>query len=164
MNVDVSEIYEKYGPMVYRRILRFYREQEAEEILHEVFVKVLENIDSFREDASPSTWLYRITTNHCLNRLRNSKRREELWLEHGESAFPTRNKANQEKALLLRVVWQTLPEELVQIGTYYYLDGMTHAEIARVVGVSRRTVGNRLDVLTLIVRKAADASQELVAK
>ena len=31
------------------------------------------------------------------------------------------------------------------IGVYYFVDGMTHAEIAEVVGVSRRTVGNRVD-------------------
>ena len=78
MAVDVGELYREWGPMVFRRILRFYDPVEAEEVLHEVFVKVLENSDGFRADASPSTWLYSIATNHCLNRLRNSKRRREL--------------------------------------------------------------------------------------
>ena len=51
---------------------------------------------------------------------------------------------NQESALFLSQLWRQLPEELATVGVYYYVDGMTHAEIARVMGVSRRTVGNRL--------------------
>ena len=156
MSIDVGELYQTWGPMVYRRILRFYGEQEAEEVLHEVFVKVIENRDTFREEASPSTWLYRITTNHCLNRIRNQKRRSELWLEHGDATFPTHTSANQEHATLLNEVWDAIPEELVQIGVYYYVDGLTHDEIARIVGVSRRTVGNRLEELVSLVKAKVD--------
>jgi len=164
MELDVGELYREWGPMVFRRILRFYDEQEAEEVLHEVFVKVLENADRFRADASPSTWLYRIATNHCLNRLRDARRRQELWVEHGDAMFPTRTSPNSDEAILLRQVWRKLPDELVQIAVYYHLDGMTHAEIARIMGVSRRTVGNRLEELTRRAREAAtDATSDEAA-
>lgn len=138
--------------MVFRRILRFYDRVEAEEVLHEVFVKVLENVDSFRSDASPSTWLYRIATNHCLNRLRNARRRRALLAEHGADLYPARVGSSQEAAFLLGELWKELPEELLQIAVYYHVDGMTHAEIAQVIGVSRRTVGNRLLELEALAR------------
>ncbi len=153
MAVDVDALYREWGPMVYRRILRFYGPEEAEEVLHEVFLKVLENLDGFREDASPSTWLYRIATNHCLNRLRNHKRRRELIAEHGEDLYPSAIGSRQESELLLRQLWKQLPDELLQIGVYYFVDGMTHAEIARILDVSRRTVGNRLKELEELARR-----------
>ena len=159
MTVDVAELYREWGPMVFRRILRFYGAVEAEEVLHEVFVKVLENADGFRADASPSTWLYRIATNHCLNRLRNAKRRRELLAEHGADLYPARVGSSQEAKLLLEELWNQLPEELMQIAVYYHVDGMTHAEIARVIGVSRRTVGNRLLELEELAKSYGDGGE-----
>ncbi|MEM1348995.1 MAG: hypothetical protein AAGI01_10590, partial [Myxococcota bacterium] len=38
--LDVASLYERYGPVIYRRILSFYEPHEAEEVLHEVFMKV----------------------------------------------------------------------------------------------------------------------------
>ncbi len=156
MAVDVGALYREWGPMVFRRILRFYDPVEAEEVLHEVFVKVLENVDSFREDASPSTWLYSIATNHCLNRLRNAKRRRELLAQHGGDLYPTNVGSSQEAKLLLSELWKQLPEQLLHIAVYYHVDGLTHAEIARILDVSRRTVGNRLLELEQLAR--GDAS------
>ena len=68
--IDVAALYRRYGAMIHRRILKFHSRSEAEEVLHEVFLRLIENIDSFRGESSPATWLYRLATNHCLNRLR----------------------------------------------------------------------------------------------
>lgn len=152
----VAELYEKYARLVHRRARRFCSESDAEEVTHEVFLLVLEKIDAFRSEASPATWLYRITTNHCLNRIRNQGRRQELWRERGADVAPaTTQSPAQEDTLFLRQLWDELPEELLQIGVYYHVDGMTHGEIARVTGLSRRTVGNRLEELGALARKRA---------
>ncbi len=154
---DVEQLYRTYAPMVLRRVLRFYPRQEAEEVLQEVFLVVLERIESFRAESSPATWLYRITTNHCLNRKRDQGRRGELWEQHGEGVWGQGELgADQEVARLLREVWASVPTELVDVGVYYYLDGMTHEEIARVLGVSRRTIGNRVEELERRVRAFAE--------
>ncbi len=153
----VAELYEKYARLVHRRALRFYDEHEAEEVTHEVFLVVIEKIDAFRADASPATWLYRITTNHCLNRLRNRGRRQELWRERSMDAPGAMTQAPvQEESLLLRRLWNELPQELLQIGVYYHIDGLTHGEIARITGLSRRTVGNRLEELGAEARNRAN--------
>ena len=44
---------------------------------NEVFLKVVEKQSTFRAEAQPTTWLYQMTTNHCLNRLRDRRRRAE---------------------------------------------------------------------------------------
>ena len=59
-----------------------------------------------------------------------------------------RQQATQHAAALLEQIWdQVDDDELRQIAVHHYVDGMTHAEIARVLDVSRRTVGNRLQQL-----------------
>lgn len=154
---DVGKLYAYHASRVFRWVLRFYARAEAEEVVHEVFVKALERIESFREDASVTTWLYRLTTNHCLNRLRNENRRAELWREHGQAQWTVPSGlADQDTVTFLRQFWRQLDDEHVAIGLHYFVDGMSHAEVARVVGCSPRTVGNRIAHLHALARAAAD--------
>ena len=51
-----------------------------------------------------------------------------------------------------------LDDEAIMIATYYFVDGMSHDEIARILGVSRRTVGNRVERLRAAARAAAGLS------
>ena len=155
---DVGKLYADHAARVFRWVLRFYPRAEAEEVVHEVFVKALERIESFREDASVTTWLYRLTTNHCLNRLRNANRRAELWREHAQAPWTVPcGLADQDTVTFLQQFWRRLDDEHVAIGLHYFVDGMSHAEVARVVGCSPRTVGNRIARLRALAHEAADA-------
>lgn len=144
--LDIAALYQRFGPMVLRRIRRFYAGEEAQDVLQEIFVRAIDKQSSFRGESSPGTWLYALTTRYCLNRRRDERRRKELLAEHDQAAHWSSavQKEQQEQAVLLQQLWQDLDEELSLIGLYYYLDGMSHAEIAELVGCSRRTVGNRL--------------------
>ncbi len=155
-SLNIEVLYCQYGGMVLRRVRRFYRGDEAEDVLQEVFMRVIDKIDSFRGESSPVTWLYQLTTRYCLNRLRNEGRRKELWLEQADSIYWSQpvSSASQEQRTLVNQLWKHIDEELVTVGIYYYLDGMTHAEIARIMGCSRRTVGNRLEALQQQAREA----------
>lgn len=154
-SLDVGALYAQYAPLVMRRVLRFVPQSEAEEVVHEVFVKVLEHAHTFRAEAAPSTWLYRMTTNHCLNRVRNQSRREALWREHGGLWDRAGTPDEAETVVFVRQFWRDLPEDLVDVATYYYVDGLTHAEIARILDVSRRTIGNRLARLESLAKDKA---------
>jgi len=152
---DVARLYREHSKRVYRWVQRFESAADAEEVVHEIFVKVIERIDGFRAEASPTTWLYRMTTNHCINRRRDSGRRAELWRAHAGALWAQPVVAvDQETVAFLRQFWATLDDELVETGVYYFIDGVTQAEIARIVGCSERTVGNRLRRL----RSAANAA------
>jgi DNA-directed RNA polymerase specialized sigma24 family protein len=57
--------------------------------------------------------------------------------------------------VFLKSLWRTLPEELALIGVHYYIDGLTTAEIGRMLGVSDRTVATRLRTLEQSARREA---------
>ncbi len=66
------------GP-VYRVALRMLGgPDDAEDVTQDVFLQVWRGLDQFRGDSSLSTWLYRVTTNRCLNRLQRTRRVEPL--------------------------------------------------------------------------------------
>jgi RNA polymerase sigma-70 factor, ECF subfamily len=150
---DVGMLYAQHARRVHRWVLRFYAPEEAEEVVHEIFLKVLERFDGFRHDASPMTWLYRLVTNHCINRRRDQGRRSELWREHAGAPWVIpAAPVDQHTVAYLREFWRALDDEQVTLGLLYFVDGMTHAEIARVIGCSPRTVGNRIDGLRALAR------------
>lgn len=153
---DVARLYRDYSARVLRWVGRFEAPGDAEEVVHEIFVKVLERIEGFRAESSPTTWLYRMTTNHCLNRRRDRGRRAQLWQERGDSLWGSAiTDADQETVAFVRQFWRTLDDELIEAAIYYFVDGMTHAEIARVVRCSERTVGNRIERLRVAANVAA---------
>ncbi|HWB77159.1 MAG TPA: RNA polymerase sigma factor [Nannocystaceae bacterium] len=153
---DVARLYAQHAARVHRWVARFGTVADPEEAVHEIFVRVIENLASFRAEASPTTWLYRLTTNFCLNKMRDQGRRDELWRTHGDALWQRPiPAADQETALLLRQIWHSLDADLVEVGIYYFVDAMTHAEIAKIVGCSERTIGNRIERLRSAAREAA---------
>jgi RNA polymerase sigma-70 factor (ECF subfamily) len=76
--IDVDALYRRYGPMVLRRCRALLRDEDrAMDAMQDVFVQVLRHQD--RLDARyPSSLLYRIATNTCLNILRGAKRRRDI--------------------------------------------------------------------------------------
>ena len=155
--LDIDALYRQHGRMVLRRIRRFYPRDEADEVLHEVFERVLVKAATYRGDASPVTWLYQVTTRHCLNRLRDHSRRRELLEQSGPPPWVTPHVAsNAEASTFLGQLWRSLDPDLAEIGTYYFVDGMTHAEIAQLLGASRRTVGNRIAEISAHARALYD--------
>lgn len=148
----IEALYRQYGRLVLGRALRLLgNQQAADDALQEVFVRVVRGYDAFRKDASPVTWLYRITTNYCLNRLRDGARCARHLDEHGpehepdaEPASPLHQEPLPELRLTIAQIVAHVSEELWEIAVYCYVDCMNHEEIARTMGVSRRTIGNRL--------------------
>ncbi|MEQ8984976.1 MAG: helix-turn-helix domain-containing protein, partial [Deltaproteobacteria bacterium] len=58
--------------------------------------------------------------------------------------------------VFLREVMRRVPEDLAQVAVYYYLDQMKQSEIADLLGVSRRTIGNRLEAFREHAARAAE--------
>jgi len=157
--LDIDALYRQYAGMVLRRVRRFFGESDAEEVVHEVFLRAMEKGDTFRGDASPSTWLYHLTTNHCLNRIRNRKRRRTALAINADLPWlKPASGTDAETSVFLAQLWSQLDDEAIMIATYYFVDGMSHDEIARILGVSRRTVGNRVEGLRAAARAAAGLS------
>ena len=147
--IDVEKLYQRYGGMVRARLARFFPEHELDDMLQEVFMRVIDKQHTFRGDSAASTWLYQLTTRHALNKLQQGRRRQELWVHTQDLSWAMPISASsQESKALLQELWKKLDEDLVMVGIYYHLDGMSQNDIASLMGCSRQTVGNRLRELT----------------
>jgi RNA polymerase sigma factor (sigma-70 family) len=151
---DIGDLYRLYGPSVYRRALQLLGQpQDAEEATHDVFAALMEQPKQFEGRSSMTTYLYSATTHLCLNRLRNARTRAVRL----RAAFPepaNAQGARAERIAMLRELLGKMPAELAEVAVYFYIDEMTHAEIATQLGCARRTVGDLLE------RARAYASRE----
>ena len=70
----VQELAERYTPRIYQLALRHMKNREdAEEVTQDVLIKVYRKVGSFRGDSALSSWIYRITFNTAMSRLRNGR-------------------------------------------------------------------------------------------
>jgi RNA polymerase sigma-70 factor (ECF subfamily) len=136
-------LFERYGRHVYARARVLLGARDlAEDAKQEIFLRLLAQEDEVLQHPAPHAWLHRVTTNHCLNWLRDEKRRKVL-LDHEPRPQPTAGPA-LERRVIVRELWRRVPRELQEIAVYYHLDDLTREEIAERLHLSRRTVGNRL--------------------
>ncbi|MDI1451596.1 RNA polymerase sigma factor [Polyangium sp. 6x1] len=145
---SIEHVYRAHGHSVLRRAARLLgNEADAREALQEVFASLLERPEQFQGTSSLTTWLYSATTNLCLNKLRDGKTRSRILNERVAPAGAEAVPPSAEASALVRDLLAKLPEDLATAAVYYYLDDMTHEEIASVMGCSRRHVGHLLDRL-----------------
>ncbi len=144
---ELEALYRKFGALVRRRARSILGDDtEAQDAMQEVFIRVIGALSEFRGQSQPSTWLYRITTNLCLNRIRDTRRRRDHLSRIGDEVVHAGLVASPpEASVTLRQLLPKLTPELAEIAVYYYADEMDQAEIAKILGVSRRTIGYRLD-------------------
>jgi len=144
--MDVEDLYQRYGPMVVRRCRQLLRDEEqALDAAQDVFVRVLERRDKLQADY-PSSLLYRMATNLCLNRIRDKKRRGETaddgiieQIAHWED---TERSASARS--MLEKLFGRERESTRTMALLHYVDGMTLEQVAGEVGMSVSGVRKRL--------------------
>jgi RNA polymerase sigma-70 factor (ECF subfamily) len=141
---DIEAAYRSHGHSVLRRARRLLGDdQEAREVLQEIFTSLLAKPDQFGGRSSILTWLYTVTTHACLNRIRN--RRTRLRILEAQPRSEASPAPDLEAMAAARQMLARLPGDQAEAAVYYYFDEMTHAEIADVLGCSRRHVGDLLE-------------------
>ena len=134
------ETYNTHHRAVYARCRRMLADHaSAEDATHEVLLRVAGKLMGLAA-SDALRWIQRAATNYCLNEIRDASRRPELRdlneLEihdgGGEAALADRDLAER---IIARV-----PERLRAAAWLYYVDGMTHDEVGKTLGLSRRTV------------------------
>ena len=145
---EVASLYERFGYAVLRRCRRLTREEAAaEDLLQDVFVRVLRYGDGFR-GTSALAWLHRIADRACLDRLGRERTRA---ARRGNGAPETATDGGTlpvpEATLLLAELLRQLPRPLRQVAILYYVDDMDQQEIAGALDCSTRTVKRRLGAL-----------------
>ena len=151
----IAALYARYSPAIFRRArLLLGRDADAWDAVQEVFTRMLTDGDSFRGEARPMTWVYRITTNTCLNLLRSRKLREPRLALVGdgasEDALPeleATGLSSVEARQLIDTWLRTLTERELEVASLLYLDGLTQQEVADVLGLSRKTILREVEAL-----------------
>jgi RNA polymerase sigma-70 factor (ECF subfamily) len=147
-----SELYLKFRPIVYARCRRLLSaEPLAEDATQEIFLKVMAHFGQVPAGEETSRWISRVTTNHCLNHLRNEKRRLDARLALDiEAASFSDGVADRE--LVQRVI-ASVPEEIGVIGWLSHVDELDQSDIAERLHISRRTVVARLSTFNARARR-----------
>jgi RNA polymerase sigma-70 factor (ECF subfamily) len=131
------------------------RVDEAEDLTQEVFVKVYQGLDRFREaEGAFPTWLTTVARNQAIDSYR--RRRQERRLTADDPALldavpapggssPLRALERQERASLVHRTLRALPEELRQPVILCDLEGLAYEEIAEALGLPLGTVKSRIN-------------------
>lgn len=157
-DAQLAELYRDHAHVLRRRCLAILgNEEEAMDAVQETFARVIIHYDSFRQDASPLTWMYRISTNHCLNVIRNRKRRRDKRALHrdaivGEGVDPGGSGAWEAEATFRRLI-EDEDDQTRAMVIHLFFDDMTRAETARMLGVSLPTLRKRLRKFLARARK-----------
>jgi RNA polymerase sigma-70 factor (ECF subfamily) len=142
---EAAGLYRTYGPAVYRRCLRLLRDRElARDATQDVFIQLLRQWNTSTEPRTVLAWIYRVATNHCLNLLRNARRRGEQPLDLAPGKADGVQSLDPQRLVAQQVLSRFDPTtQAVAVGVF--VDGMEHEELARALGISRRTVSRRLE-------------------
>jgi RNA polymerase sigma-70 factor, ECF subfamily len=110
----VHELAERYGSRIYQLALRQMKNREdAEEVTQDVLMKVYRKVDAFRGDAALSSWIYRITFNTAMSRLRNSRlaRQAEQEKERALAAAASAGADERPRGPRQTPDWSRMPDE-----------------------------------------------------
>jgi RNA polymerase sigma factor (sigma-70 family) len=144
---DFAALYRKHAPGCFRRASRLLRsETDAHEVVQDLFLSLCERPEQYQGKSGMTTWLYSATTHACLNRLRNQRTRQRLLRVHAPLSPPEAGE-RADTLSALRGVLVSLPEPLADLAVFYHFDQLSQEEIARLLGCSRRQVGNLLERL-----------------
>jgi RNA polymerase sigma-70 factor (ECF subfamily) len=128
-------------------------EDEARDVVQDVFVKVWRNLGRYDPRRKFTTWLYAITTNLCLDRLRSAKRKAQTISSnaalHNDLAIPGERDleseiSNGELAGIIRKLTERLPERQRIVFTLRDLQDLSVEEVVEITGLSRESVKSNL--------------------
>ncbi|HJZ87290.1 MAG TPA: sigma-70 family RNA polymerase sigma factor [Polyangia bacterium] len=152
----MSRLYSAHGPAIYARCQRLLRDRAlAEDATQEVFIRIYRHIEKAPGSDEVLAWVYRIATNYCLNEIRGRKRRREVdWPTAELQVSGNLESALLDRDLAARLV-EAAPTRVRAVAWLHFVDGMDQTEVARVLGLSRRTVVHRMRAFIELARKLA---------
>jgi RNA polymerase sigma-70 factor, ECF subfamily len=167
----VADLASTYGPRIHQLAFRYLKNREdAEEVTQDVLMKVHRKIEAFRGDAALSSWIYRITFNTAMSRLRNGRfSRPHEVSRQDPSASDTAERVQAEPAdwssladdhVLRGQMRRRLVEALTHLPTVYRvpvllrdIQGLSTEEASAILRVKPQTLKSRLHRGRLILRE-----------
>ncbi|WP_432405939.1 RNA polymerase sigma factor [Wukongibacter sp. M2B1] len=152
-----SKLVDIYKNRIFALSYKFTNDyNEAQDLSQEIFIKIFNNISKFRFEASPSTWIYKIATNICIDYNRKRKRQNlklNQELDYGDSIEGNLNSVDNspeniiisdEKQREVHKVIYNLPDIYKTVVIMYHFNELSYKEISKALDISEKTVETRL--------------------
>ena len=152
-----SEMYDQYKSLVYNVALSYVQNTEdAEEITQDVFIQLFQSIDTFKQQSTLKTWIYRITINKSLDFLKHKKSQKRFFIfgKRSENEYEIQNISsfehpgilleNKEKSKMLFEVINQLNENQKTAFILSKIDGLSNPEISVIMELSISSVESLL--------------------
>ena len=158
-----GELYARYSSRLYAICLRYIEDrEEARDLMHDCMIKAMDNFKSFRyvSEGSVYAWLSRITVNMAINRLKESSRFRQIPFEQVsgdelENALePDAESVRKIPDGVLDKLIAELPPVRRTVFNMYCIDGYSHHDIARALGITERTSTSVLAKARVSLKKA----------
>ncbi len=142
---SIEALYRSHGHIVLRRARSMLgNTDDAHDAVQQIFMNLLARPETFQGRSKPSTFLYSVTTNHCLTMMRNRGNRQRILDDELAPTSATSSPEVSADSVAVRNALKTVNPELAEVAVYYYFDDLRQEEIATVMGVSRRRVADLL--------------------
>lgn len=167
----LNELVKRYQPAVLRICVSLIGSRDVDDLVQDIFIKILRRLNTFEGRSSLFTWIYEITVNQCRDELRRRKRRRWFSLQTlpeetveqitaDEASASAEFEAEEMRRNLRRELNQMDPKyrELVVLRD---LEGLGYDEIAEISGIDEKLVKSRLyqarQILAARMKKYAEA-------
>lgn len=139
------ELFERCREPVFRLAARMVGPQDAADVSQQVFLRVFQSLEAFAGRSSFMTWLYRVTTNECLQWIRHTRRRPTDFLGFDPTDHrPSGTSAIMNKDLLESALSRIDPD-LRCVFLLREVEELSYARIAEVLEIAEGTVASRLN-------------------
>ncbi len=154
---DQELLYRRYAARLYAVCLQYSgNNEEARDILQEGFIKIFENLASYKHEGSFEGWMHRITVNTALEKFRSRNglyRVEDIDLLPELDAEPdSQDYAGLEAADLLEII-RELPPKYRMVFNLYAIEGYSHKEISEMISISEGTSKSNLSRARVILQR-----------
>ena len=144
-----THIINKYKNPLYATILRMAKNpQDAQDLVQESLIKVYQQLGKYDGKGSFSSWLYRVSINHCLDEFRKKRyKMKQVELNEDTGATPNHPEViflKKEKQRLLERLIETLPEDERMIILLRYANELSYSEICELAELPVSTIRNKL--------------------
>ena len=156
---------DRYKDLVFSLALKMVKNrEEAEEVAQDTFIKVFKSLSQFKGDSKFSTWIYKVTYNTCLDRLKKTKREQQVvsiddfninQIKSIDNALDKMEEEEREKAIQDCI--NLLSSDDAFLLTLFYFEEQSLEEISKVLGITPNNVKVKLfrsrKKLTTILRE-----------